>query len=375
MEAEELFGGSPGVAYYGGVVIEVGAGHGPVVEGDETLDEPEVLAGGSHETGEQVPYAPAVCGDLDGDGSRLGELRGRVDEGTAPVVGSGGALVEQVERGESGGDRSGLGDRRALFDGYLPALALAVKVGGDQLVLAGEVSVEGGLGDVGFGDHPVDADGTNALGVEEAGGDLEQTLPRTGSGNGHDPFYPRGMIRQAGLFATFVTAMPVPTHAAPPLEVPLVGGGRFVLAEERPEHFSLVVFYRGWHCPICRGYLAQLDRATEELEGLGVEAVAVSGDDEARARRSVTEWSLERLRVGYDQPVDSMRDWGLFISKGIKDPEPEYFGEPGVFLVRPDNSLYMAALNSMPAARPRIEDLVGAVRFFVEHDYPPRGEA
>ncbi|WP_276943044.1 peroxiredoxin-like family protein [Ferrimicrobium acidiphilum] len=170
-------------------------------------------------------------------------------------------------------------------------------------------------------------------------------------------------------------SVPVPTGSAPTLEVDLVGGGRFVLSAAAPERFTLVVFYRGWHCPICRGYLAQLDRAADELAGLGVEVVAVSGDDEARARRSVTEWGLARLRVGYGQSVDSMREWGLFVSRGVKEPEPELFGEPGVFLVRADGTIYMVVLNSMPAARPRVDDLVGAIRFFVERGYPARGEA
>jgi hypothetical protein len=35
----------------------------------------------------------------------------------------------------------------------------------------------------------------------------------------------------------------------------------------------------------------------------------------------------------------------------------------------------MAALNSMPAARPRIGDVVQAIEFFIEKSYPPRGEA
>ncbi len=172
-----------------------------------------------------------------------------------------------------------------------------------------------------------------------------------------------------------VRQTPVPTYPAPPLELDLVGGGRFVLAEARPEHFTLVVFYRGWHCPICRGYLAQLDRAVEELAGLGVDVIAVSGDDSERAERAVANWHLEQLRVGYAQSVASMRAWGLFISRGVKDPEPELFAEPGVFLVRADGTIYMVAINSMPAARPRVEDLVEAIKFFVEKEYPPRGEA
>jgi alkyl hydroperoxide reductase subunit AhpC len=112
----------------------------------------------------------------------------------------------------------------------------------------------------------------------------------------------------------------------------------------------------------------------DELAGLGVEVIAVSGDDIERAGRSVAEWRLKHLRVGYAQSIPSMRAWGLFISRGVKDPEPEVFGEPGAFLIRADGSVYMVAINSMPAGRPRIEDLVEAIRFFVNNDYPPRGE-
>jgi peroxiredoxin len=169
--------------------------------------------------------------------------------------------------------------------------------------------------------------------------------------------------------------VPVPARPAPPLRLPLVRGGEFDLAAERPRHFTMVVFYRGWHCPVCRGYLAQLDRRIEELDDLGVSAVTASGDSEDRAKRSIGEWGLNRLRVAYGQDLPSVRAWGLFVSKGIKDPEPELFGEPGVFLIRPDSTIHTVALNSMPAARPRIEDLVQAIQFFIDRDYPPRGEA
>ncbi len=170
--------------------------------------------------------------------------------------------------------------------------------------------------------------------------------------------------------------IPTPTTPAPDLDVPLVGGGQFRLADQHPDAFTLVAFYRGLHCPICRGHLAELNRALDNFAATGVTSVvAVSGDDADRAQRSVTEWRLDHLQVGYEQSVESMRAWGLFVSKGIKEPEPDLFGEPGVFLIRPDTTVYMAAINSMPAARPRIADILDAATFCTDNNYPARGEA
>ena len=73
------------------------------------------------------------------------------------------------------------------------------------------------------------------------------------------------------------------------------------------------------------------------------------------------------------------RDWGLFISSsrgktsaGIE--EPAQFSEPGVFLVRPDGTLYWSAIQTMPFARPHFRELLSAVDFVIAKDYPARGE-
>lgn len=36
-------------------------------------------------------------------------------------------------------------------------------------------------------------------------------------------------------------------------------GRRLRLAERRPERVTMVVFFRGLHCPVCRAQLAELD--------------------------------------------------------------------------------------------------------------------
>lgn len=169
--------------------------------------------------------------------------------------------------------------------------------------------------------------------------------------------------------------MPTPQSPAPELDLPLVSGGRFRLAEQEPENFTMVVFYRGHHCPMCSLQLKEIDRRYDELVDAGVTPVAVSGDSAERASNSVEEWGLERLPVAHGQDVDSMRAWGLFVSKGINDAEPELFGEPGMFLIRPDGTIYWQVLGSMPFGRPHLDDVLKAVQFVVDKDYPARGEA
>lgn len=169
---------------------------------------------------------------------------------------------------------------------------------------------------------------------------------------------------------------PLPQHPAPALELPLVTGGTWRLADQTPETFTLLVFYRGLHCPVCRSQLRQLARAREQLDGVGVTSVvAISGDDHERANRTVAEWELDDLPVAYGLTVEQMREWGLYVSKGIKDPEPDLFNEPALFLVRPDGNLYSAQIQSSPFARPRLEDLIRAVQYVNDNDYPARGEA
>jgi len=168
---------------------------------------------------------------------------------------------------------------------------------------------------------------------------------------------------------------PKPQTKAPELAVESLGDGEWRLSEQRPDAFTMVVFYRGLHCPICTQYIAELDQRLDEFTSRGVGVLAVSGDDEDRARRSKEDWGLERLTVGYGLAPETMRDWGLFVSRGIKDGEPQQFNEPGLFLVQPDGTLFLEALNSMPFGRPKFDDIRDGIDFVTDNDLPARGEA
>jgi peroxiredoxin len=165
-----------------------------------------------------------------------------------------------------------------------------------------------------------------------------------------------------------------PGEQAPALVFNLVGGGSWDLAAQKPQGFTLIVFYRGHHCPVCRAQLSELNRRIDELEQRGLDVVAVSGDTDELASESKRDWNLDRLTIGYGLPERSMRSWGLFVSAG-HESEPERFNEPGLFLIKPDGTVYYEALTSMPWGRPHLDDVLSGVDYVLRSDYPARGEA
>lgn len=170
-----------------------------------------------------------------------------------------------------------------------------------------------------------------------------------------------------------------PRQPVPALSVALAGGERFVLGTQPGEKFDLLVFYRGLHCPICAKYLMELEQLVPEFEKRGVQVLALSSDDAERSQSMSEKIKATHLRIGHDLSLQSARQWGLYISasKGktsIGIEEPALFSEPGVFIVRPDGTLYYASTQTMPFARPSFQDLLGAIDFAIAKDYPARGE-
>ncbi|MEW6165477.1 MAG: peroxiredoxin-like family protein [Pseudomonadota bacterium] len=171
----------------------------------------------------------------------------------------------------------------------------------------------------------------------------------------------------------------MPRQPVPPLDVPLLGGDRFTLAVPPALTFAMVVFYRGLHCPLCAKYLTELERLYPEFEQRGMQAVAISSDTAERAGAMAQKINAVRLPFGHSLPLAVARQWGLTVSASrgktsIGIEEPALFSEPGLFLVRPDGTLYWGSTQSMPFARPHFDEILGAIDFVVKNDYPARGE-
>ncbi|GAA0773164.1 AhpC/TSA family protein [Roseibium denhamense] len=173
--------------------------------------------------------------------------------------------------------------------------------------------------------------------------------------------------------------MLIPRQKVPALQVETLTSGTFDLAEDGAGFATLVVFYRGLHCPICATYLKELGRLTADFADKGVKTIAISSDDKDRTQQMAEKVGMDDLRFGYGLPLNVAKAWGLFISTSrgttsIGIEEPALFSEPGVFLVKPDGSLYFASVQTMPFVRPHFQEMIGALDFVQKNDYPARGE-
>ena len=170
-----------------------------------------------------------------------------------------------------------------------------------------------------------------------------------------------------------------PTHQTPRLSLDLTTGGTtddLQLGTGADGRFTLIVFIRGLHCPVCRKQLSELDKRLPDLQAAGVgRVVAVSMETAERSQQLVEQWHLENLPVAHGLSEESARAWGLHISHAIKDGEPDVFSEPGMFVLDNDASLFWSSVASMPFGRPAIDDLIAGLTFAQKHDYPARGAA
>lgn len=165
-----------------------------------------------------------------------------------------------------------------------------------------------------------------------------------------------------------------PRTKTPDLKLNLINDTVWDLKEQDPDNFTLIVFYRGLHCPKCKAQLEEITEYLEDFNELGVNILAASMDSQQRAKEAGEEWEVASLPIAYGMNEKKAREWGLYISAAISKKEPELFSEPGMFLIDTDGVLYFSSVQTMPFARPKTKDVVNAIKFIQNKDYPARGE-
>jgi len=173
--------------------------------------------------------------------------------------------------------------------------------------------------------------------------------------------------------------MLIPRQKVPALTLRTLDHGKFDVMVDGSARGTVICFYRGLHCPICANYLSELEKRTPEFAERGVKTIAISTDGEERTRAMQAKIGAEALRFGIGLPLATAKAWGLYISTGrgktsIGIEEPDLFAEPGLFMVTPDATLYYGSVQTMPFVRPHFSELVAALDFAIEKNYPARGE-
>src|SRR5215510_13659840 len=100
----------------------------------------------------------------------------------------------------------------------------------------------------------------------------------------------------------------IPRRPVPALELPTLAGPIFDLAKQHPESFTMIVFYRGLHCPVCRRYLTELDAMIDEFRKRGVVVCVASSDARERAEQTRVDWGLKNINLAYALPLETARE-------------------------------------------------------------------
>ena len=164
-----------------------------------------------------------------------------------------------------------------------------------------------------------------------------------------------------------------PGEKAPNLSFKTLNGSTLSLYDNLSNEMNIVIFYRGLHCPICKKYLVSIQNQLDDYSDVNTSVTVISMDSEEKAKKTQLDWGLDKLNVGYGLSLDDAKNWGLFISKSIKEAESDIFCEPGLFVIKKDGSIYMVNISNMPFARPDLSTFSANLKFAQDNQYPVRG--
>ncbi|KIN62899.1 Alkyl hydroperoxide reductase/ Thiol specific antioxidant/ Mal allergen [Sulfitobacter noctilucicola] len=168
------------------------------------------------------------------------------------------------------------------------------------------------------------------------------------------------------------TPKPVPGSILSPMTFMSVKGGEIVVGG-KSENWTLLVVYRGKHCPRCKKYLNTLSAMHQDWVEAGFDIVVVSADslEKAKADQEEFGWSFD---LGYGLTESQMATLGVYVTEPLSPDEADgNFAEPGTFVLRPDGSQIIVAISNGPAVRPDLAELLDGMIFNKTKDRPHRG--
>ncbi len=158
-------------------------------------------------------------------------------------------------------------------------------------------------------------------------------------------------------------------------DVPLVDVNADAAAQkEDADSWTLVVIYRGQHCPICTNFLNALDTLYGRFLGIKTKVVAVSADSKAQLLKNMDNDLQVSFPVYYGLQLEDMKRLGVYISEPRDESETDHlFSEPALFVVNHKHQIQLVDIASGPFARPNLDQLLEGLSFARDNRYPIRG--
>jgi peroxiredoxin len=157
----------------------------------------------------------------------------------------------------------------------------------------------------------------------------------------------------------------------PSIEVPTIDN-RSLNLNKKKSKWTLLVVYRGLHCPICKDYARKLEDKITQFEELETELIFISADTKERANDFAEELALKST-VAYSLSIPQMKQLGLYLS----DPRPNeidyVFPEPGLFLINTNAEIHIVEISNAPFIRPDIDLIIRGINHIKTNKYPIRG--
>lgn len=120
-----------------------------------------------------------------------------------------------------------------------------------------------------------------------------------------------------------------PTSQVPHLK--FINGTAWSLHGQHPDSFTLLVLYRGYHCPVCKKQLQEVTSHIIELTQRGVYVTAIPMNTEDRAKKAANDWELKDVPVAHTLSEEEARSFGLYISHAINIVSQMYFQNQACF--------------------------------------------
>ncbi|AXI48188.1 thioredoxin peroxidase [Sulfitobacter sp. SK012] len=168
------------------------------------------------------------------------------------------------------------------------------------------------------------------------------------------------------------TPKPTPGSILSPLTFARANGGEITVGGPS-KNWTLLVVYRGKHCPRCKKYLNTLNEMRAAWADAGFDIAVVSADSQEKAQADQAEFGWD-FDLGYGLTEDQMATLGVYVTEPLSPQEADgCFAEPGVFVLREDGSQIIVSISNGPAVRPELGELLDGMIFNKQNDRPHRG--